>query len=373
MNKTIEAVLILTGMIIGVGMFGIPFSFSVSGFWLGAAELVVLAAIVTVIHRLYGEIVLATPTLHRVPGYVRDYLGENAARIAKFSTIFGSLGALLAYLLVGSLFLQNIFWLILPGMSEFGWIIILAAAAAFITKYPLRKEALVNAILTVFLIGFIIFLVIWLAPKLDTGRLSGFHGREIFAPYGILLFALSGLVVIPDMITRLGRSSTRARSAILWGSLLPAFLYLIFAAAVIGVSNGAVSPDAIEGLRAVAGERVVGLGSIIGFLAVFTSLVALGTSFQNLLRLDFGMKRGNAWLLTSIAPFAGYLFGFSNFIAVIGTVGALAGGIDTGLIIMTYHKMRKREYGFLPGWSYLWKGAIIVIMAIGILYEVIKF
>ena len=47
--------------------------------------------------------------------------------------------------------------------------------------------------------------------------------------------------------------------------------------------------------------------------------------------------------------------------------------IDTGLIIMTYHKMRKREYGFLPGWSYLWKGAIIVIMAIGILYEVIKF
>ena len=240
-------------------------------------------------------------------------------------------------------------------MSEFGWIIILAAAAAFITKYPLRKEALVNAILTVFLIGFIIFLVIWLAPKLDTGRLSGFHGREIFAPYGILLFALSGLVVIPDMITRLGRSSTRARSAILWGSLLPAFLYLIFAAAVIGVSNGAVSPDAIEGLRAV------------------TSLVALGTSFQNLLRLDFGMKRGNAWLLTSIAPFAGYLFGFSNFIAVIGTVGALAGGIDTGLIIMTYHKMRKREYGFLPGWSYLWKGAIIVIMAIGILYEVIKF
>ena len=76
MNKTIEAVLILTGMIIGVGMFGIPFSFSVSGFWLGAAELVVLAAIVTVIHRLYGEIVLATPTLHRVPGYVREYLGH---------------------------------------------------------------------------------------------------------------------------------------------------------------------------------------------------------------------------------------------------------------------------------------------------------
>ena len=43
MRVFFEAVLMLAGMIIGVGMFAIPFSFAAAGFWLGAAELAVLA------------------------------------------------------------------------------------------------------------------------------------------------------------------------------------------------------------------------------------------------------------------------------------------------------------------------------------------
>ena len=108
MIRFLEGVFVLSGMIIGVGMFAIPFSFAAAGFWLGAAELVVLTCIVVILHLLYGEIVLATPEFHRMPGYVRVYLGRRAETVSWASTIFGITGTLLAYLIAGSLFLHSL-------------------------------------------------------------------------------------------------------------------------------------------------------------------------------------------------------------------------------------------------------------------------
>ena len=96
-------------MIIGAGMFGIPFSFVRAGFWLGAAELALLGGVMWVIHLRYGEVVLETPSRHRLPGYVRLYLGRWASMLAWGSALFGIGGALLAYVVVGGLFLDSLF------------------------------------------------------------------------------------------------------------------------------------------------------------------------------------------------------------------------------------------------------------------------
>ena len=74
MSKEIQAVLMLSGMIIGVGMFAIPFSFSTAGFWLGTLELCVLALAILAVHLCYAEVVLHTNERHRLPGYVRRYM-----------------------------------------------------------------------------------------------------------------------------------------------------------------------------------------------------------------------------------------------------------------------------------------------------------
>src|SRR3989344_5081672 len=80
---------------------------------------------------------------------------------------------------------------------------------AVITRFSLKKETLVNSILTVLLVGFIIFIVTLLIPKIEFIHIGGFFLKEGFAPYGVLLFALSGGVVIPDVVTYLGRDRTR--------------------------------------------------------------------------------------------------------------------------------------------------------------------
>lgn len=369
MKKLIQATLILSGMIIGVGMFGIPFSFFHAGFWLGVFELCVLTGIVLFLHLIYGEIVLSTEGYHRMPGYVKMYLGSGPACVSWCSAFFGISGALLVYIVLGSIFLNKISSVLWSGSNEFFWATAIAVFGAFIIFFPEKKTLAFNGILTVALIGFIIFLVIFLLPHVELKNLSGFSLKNIFIPYGVLLFALSGGVVVPDMISFLGKNRSLARRAIFFGTLIPALLYLFFSVAVVGVSGPAVSEEGIRGLTPYVGEYAVLIGSFIGFLAAFTSFIALGASFEELMRLDFNLPRLYSWAGVSIVPFLLYLLKFQNFIVIMGIVGAVAVGIDSALLVASYHAMRKKQGVKIQWHSRIWKYALYVIISGGVLYQ----
>lgn len=333
----------LAGMIIGVGMFAIPFSFAAAGFWLGAAELAVLAMAVLALHVLYGEIVLATPQYHRMPGYIRTYLGRGAAGVSWASTLAGTIGTLLAYIIVGSLFLEILLSRVAPNISAGGLALALAVAVCAITFFPFRKEAAINGLLTIFEIAFIALLALYLLPDVSLPHLSGIYPERMWAPYGVLLFALTGASVIPDMATLLGRNKKKVRTAIVAGSLIPPALYFLFAFGVVGVSGPATSEEAIAGLGSMLGHRIVLWGSAAGLLAVLTSYIALSENFQALLALDMGLQRRAAWITASVIPYAAYLAGFQNFIAIISVVGVLAFAVDGTLFLMMGRKIRKKE------------------------------
>src|SRR3989338_2493370 len=103
MGKLIQGILILSGMIIGAGVFGIPFSFASLGFWPGAAELLVFTVVTVVLHFIFGEIVLKTPALHRLPGYIRIHLGYKWSILAWIGAFVGIFGTLLAYIVIGAI------------------------------------------------------------------------------------------------------------------------------------------------------------------------------------------------------------------------------------------------------------------------------
>lgn len=354
-------------MIIGAGMFGIPFSFARAGFWLGTAELVVLAGATLLIHTLYGEVVLKTGEYHRLPGYVAVYLGDRAKILARASAIFGLSGTLLAYVILGAVFLNAIFKNVWGGPGELGWAVAIMIAGAGVNLFPLKREALLNGILTALLIGFIIVLIFLLFPGASLENIGGWDVKNIFLPYGILLFALSGGAVVPEVVTLLGKDRTRVRGAIFLGTLMPAVLYFFFALAVVGVAGAGVSSEAISSLLPFVGDRVVLLGSVIGFLAVFTSFIVLNSNFQAMLTLDFGFRPSRAWAAVSLIPPLLYFFGFQNFIVVIGAVGALGVGVDMALLIAVYHKIQKIA-GIVSARSYLWKFLLYTMIAAGAVY-----
>lgn len=382
--KFLTAVLILSGMIIGVGMFGIPFSFWQSGFALGIAELAVLAAVVTTLHLVYGEVVLAASRQHRLPGYARLYLGRPAEWVALASAVFGIIGTLLAYLVLGAVFLNNLASPLLPESSEFLWAAVMAGLGILIVRFPTKKEALINGVLTVLLIAFIAVLVAVLLPRVEPRNLAGIKWGGFFAPYGVLLFSLAGGTVIPDVVTYLGKRPAASRLAILTGSLVPAFVYAFFAVAVLGVAGPGVSREAIAGLAPLVGPWVSQWGSAVGFLAVFTSFIALSGSFEALLILDLGVGRMAAWLIAAGLPFLAYLAGATDFIRIIGLVGAISVGIDGALVIamrLCVGRARRASRGKAGGGvskpvslaAVIWFALVFLMLIAGIGYEVVRF
>lgn len=361
-----EAVLTLAGMIIGVGMFAIPFAFSRAGFWLGAGEFVILGAVVVAIHLLYGDIVMRGPERHRLPGYAHLYLGAPAAAIAWGAVLFGMIGSLLAYLIVGAVFLHTLLAGAVPIGSDVFWVAAFTALGIAIVLLPFRKEALINGILTAVLIAFILALSFFLLPRVSMANFDGVHLPEAFAPYGILLFALTGGAAVPEVVALLGGRRSAVRRAIVVGSLIPVAIYFLFSYAVVGALGSGVSEEAIRGLGAIAGERVVWFGSMIGLLAIITSFVVLTSSLESLFEFDWGLGHRPARLVAIGAPIALYLAGFQNFIAIIGAVGALGVGVDTVLIVATHRAMQKHMK--MPQYvaAHIIEGVICFIAIIGV-------
>lgn len=377
MIKFFEGLFLLVGMIIGAGIFAIPFSFHSAGFWLGTVELGILAAVVVALHLSYAEIVMGTAESHGLPGYVKMYLGKVASFISWVSTLFGISGVLLVYVLMGSSFLRSMIQFIRGSatpilLNDLFLVFLVVFMGSLVTYFPLRKEAAVNGILTALLVAFIIFLVALLFPLIDFKNLEGVNLEQAILPYGVILFALSGAAAVPEVVAFLGKESKRVRSVVILGTTVPAIIYFFFALAIVGVSGELVSPEAIQGLVGAVDERVLFLGAGIGFLAIFTSLIVLSKYFQTTLNLDFGLSRITSWAAASLIPPFLYLVGFKNFVLLIAIVGVIATGIDSALIIGTLHRMQRLRGNGVAFLSYLWKVGVYIIIVAAVLYELFK-
>lgn len=371
MGKFIQAVCILSGMIIGVGMFGIPFSFVKAGFLLGTLELVVLTGCVLLFHLLYADIVLRTHESHRLPGYVHFYLGRRCARLAWYSAIFGIFGTLLAYIILGGAFLNSIFGYFSVSLGGVSGALLFGAAGSVVALIPFRKEMMINSVITIFLILMVLVFIVVLIPRVEWSNFSGFHLSQSFFPYGILLFALSGGIVIPDVIAFLGKKRDLVRRVIVVGSLLPALFYFLFAYVVVGVSGNGTSHDAVSGVAGIAGTHLMLLGSVVGLLTVFTSYIVLSASAQSLLRLDLSLRAPAPWWVVSLFPLGLLFLGLQDFFSIVGAVGAFAIGIDFLFVMFLYHTLVRGESGRIRVRLW-WEYPMYTIVIAGMWYEVLK-
>ena len=337
--RSLQALALLVGTIIGVGVFAIPFVSAGVGFFAAAIEILVLATLVLFVHLMYGDVVAVTPARHGLPGYVGLYLGKTWGRVSRFSHILGLTGSMVAYVLLGSSFLHAIlanFW---PAVS-LGWSMALFFIIGLIiffydSSFSTEAEALLTFLLIAALSG-LIGLGIYHGAF---GFLDVLDVSQLPVPYGVILFALSGSVVIPRVYETFSRNHSGFRRVIIAGTVIPAVFYVGFLFAILAASPAGVSKDAISGLIPVLGGSAVFVGSLIGFLATITSYIGVGLAEKGLLQFDFGLPKVLAWLLTSVAPFVLIALGISDFIALIAFIGALAIGFDNLMIIGLWSRL----------------------------------
>ena len=105
----LEAIGITGSVIIGSGIFILPYAVGVSGFWAALGMGALAFFLVLSIHLAYGEIVTNTEARHRLPGYAELYLGKFAGALSKTSELLLFNAVLLTYGILGGQFLFVVF------------------------------------------------------------------------------------------------------------------------------------------------------------------------------------------------------------------------------------------------------------------------
>jgi len=377
-KRFFNALAMLIGTIIGAGIFGLPYVAAKIGFFPVIIYLIAISAIVTLTHLLYGEVVLRTRGKHRLVGYAEIYLGKWGKRAATLSVALGSYAALLIYIILSGVFLFGFLGDFLGGSPAVYSIVVFLASFLFIAR-GIKIVSWVESFLSFLLIAAIfIFLAkgSFLVNAANFGLASDWS--QFFLPYGVLLFALTGGSVIPDLAAVLDDDERRLKKTIIIGTLIPAIIYLLFIAVVFGITGAATAPDAISGLKNIYGDGFVKIGALVGFLAVITSLLAFGINLKKTFEYDHKFSEDASLLLALLVPFAIFLTGFDDFIRVIGFSGAVMGGLDGILIILMYQKAdrggqgtRKPEYDIITSkpLEYL----LIGMFVLGIIYTFLEF
>lgn len=336
-QKTFRAVAVLIGTVIGAGIFGVPYVVAKIGFGPGIFYLLVLGILVLILNLIYGEVILRTPGDHQLTGYAEIYLGKGGKILATLAIFISAYGALLAYLIKTGEFLNLIFGTENPLFFSLLFFI-LASIALF---FGLRAVSFLEGVLVVFLLVLIFLLGLWGIAKIDYINFSHLDFSNIFLPYGVILFALFGASVIPEIEEILREEHYQLKKAIIVGSLVPLLVYLLFTTIIVGICGQETSDDAISGLIGFLPTGIVNLGAILGVLTMSSSYLTLGYVLREVWFRDFGLPKVFAFLLASLPSLIFFLLGAKNFISVLGITGALMGGLVGVLIILMFLRSKK--------------------------------
>lgn len=359
-----EALAVMVGSVIGAGILGIPYAVAKVGWLVGFVYLICLGLLMMGLHLLVGEIVIRTKQPLQIPGLAAKYLGKTGKSWVTFTTLFGSYGALLVFLIGEGKVLQALF-----GGDSFWWTLLFWFVASWLAFFGLRLIKKLDLVLTLSIFSLVLLITFWSAPHLTWPNLFGeINWLNLFLPYGIILFALQGASAIPQVEDILPHQQKRLRQVIIVGGLIPMIVYFLFMTAVVGVTGGATTEVATIGLGRLIGSKMIILGSIFAFFTMGTCFLNSVIQIKRHFEWDYKVDRFSAWLLTVIVPLLLYLIGARSFITTIGVVGTIFGSLNAIIIILIYWQARQK--GDLPARRYKIHHALLLSILILLIFVI---
>lgn len=371
----LKALSVFLGTMIGVGIFGLPFIALKAGFLAAFFYFILMTAIAIIIHFIYAEIVLGTRESRHLPGYAGEYLGETWKKITFFVIAVGLMGALLAYLIIGGDFLAFFLSSYFGGSSLF-YTLLFFAIGAYLIFRDIKTISQIELILLFILFAILFIFLIRAFPLIDVANFKGLNLNFIFLPYGVILFSFWASSVVPEIeemfIAGFPKAKNKVRSGlkkvIFWGTIISAFVYIVFTALILGVSGLGTSEEAISGLSPFMGENIIKLGFVFGVISCFTSFLTLGLVLKKTLWYDFGLPKNLSWLIACFLPLIFFLLGMREFLDVISFTGAISLGLEGIIIVFLYKGFLKKKFSRkMNPFLYL----LAAVFFLGIIFEII--
>lgn len=343
-NKHFFLVLsVLIGTTIGAGIFGLPYAIIRSGIIPGLFYFLILGGAVTLIHLFFGEIALRTKEKYRLPGFAQKYLGEKGRILITISVLLGTIGALLAYIILAGDFLKILFTSSILKLSSFQLAFIFWLVLSFFIFRGMKIIAPVEIFTNIFFFLFI-FIIIWFClPKINFSNLEFLNLPDIFLPYGVILFSLVGWSAIPEIIaiSKTSEEKKDIKKAIISATIIVISLYVLFVSAIAGVTGGKTSFDALSGLISFLGKKIIIFGALAGVITLADSFLILGLYLRNIFIYDLKLPKTISFFIACGSPFLLYLAGLRSFINTIGFVGTIIGAIEGIAIVLIFKKAKK--------------------------------
>lgn len=331
---------ILTGIIIGAGVFSLPFVFTAVGLMTGFFYLLFFGFIYIILYLFYADIILRTPGEHRFVGYARLYLGEWGFLASLVIGLLQLFFVLTIYLILAPSFSQMIF----GGSFVFHMLIfwLIGSLSIFADSNRLADLEFLIVAGIALIMGLLFFLGIgnFISSPVGFGELD----MSKFLAVGPILFALSGSLAVPEIVSYFREAKiplSFLRNALILGGVLPVFAYGAFVLGIIGLSQ-TVSEDSVSGLAGNLHPVFLIIIGILGLLALISSYMVIGENIRRIIRHDLSLPNLLGGAAAVFAPLLLYFLGFQSFIGAVSFVGTVFLPLEGIFIILMWLKMDKR-------------------------------
>ncbi len=330
---------ILAGAVIGAGIFSLPFVFQAAGLLTSLFYLVFFAICAISIYILFADLIVRTPGDYRFVGYSRLYLGQWGFWVALIIGLVQLLFALTIYLILAPSFSQ----LMIPGGYLYhllGFWVLGSVLLLLNTKWIAWAES--------FMIGGIILVVLsvfafGVGKFLSSGVDLLTFDLSKFIVVGPVLFALSGVVAVTEVISYFRESNTPLgflKKSLVLGTVVPAAVYFLFVVGAIGLSSSVTEDVATGFIGKVSPSFLIILGTL-GFFALITSYIVVGLNVRRVLSYDLKFTNWLSGASVILVPVVLYFSGFQNFLQLVSYIGGITVPLQSILIIFMWLKADK--------------------------------
>jgi tyrosine-specific transport protein len=368
LNKTIGAVLLITGTCIGAGMLALPVSTAPAGFF-SACVLIVFAWLLMTITGLYvAEVNVWLKGRASYISMAEQTLGKWAKPVTWALFLFLLYALMAAYISGGAALLTNVLhlsfggdysqWLgLLPWVVGFGLLIYCGTQAVDI----------INKFLVLGLVLAYVFLLIKLAPHSHWQAANlPMHPSYILAALPILLTSYGYHIIIPSVSQHLNHDVKKLRMVVVLGGLIALIVYLFWVYLIFNVlpaagshglvailNSGQPGSGITDALLAVTGNNAVAsFAALFAFFALSSSFIGVALGLFHLLAdgLDIqssAIGKVCTALLTFLPPVIFAVYYPNGFIVALGYAGvivALIHGILPAMMVWSGRYRKKLSH-----------------------------
>jgi tyrosine-specific transport protein len=317
-TKLLGGILLIIGTSIGGAMLALPVTAAPAGFFYSTLLLFACWLIMTFSAFLILEVNLWLPSNSNIVSMAKVTLGAFGQVVAWSSYLLLLYSLIAAYVASGTDVLHNL--LSLVGINTADWLasILFVSLFSLIVFKGIQSVDYVNRALMATKLGAYVILVVLIAPDLKLTYLN--HGELHYLPPAIMVMITSYgfATIVPSLRAYFNGDIKKLKLAILIGSLIPLFAYILWICTILGAlpSEGTYGLNAMrasthtttsltQALSITLGNHwITWFSRLFSSVAVITSFLGVSLGLSDFLADGFGVsKQGKGAILVYSATF----------------------------------------------------------------------